>query len=59
MLSHTRMGVPYEYTRMGQYTHIGQNTYIIVRPLVTMYLLSSVVLIYQLFFKPFSIDETV
>ena len=33
MLSHTRMGVPYEYThmgrpiytRMGQYTHMGQN----------------------------------
>ena len=27
MLSHTRMGVPYEYTRMGQHTHIGQNSY--------------------------------
>ena len=35
MLSHTRMGVPYEYThmgrpmhtRMGQYTHMGQNRY--------------------------------
>ena len=23
--AHTRMGVPYEYTRMGRYTHMGQN----------------------------------
>ena len=37
MLSHTRMGVPYEYThmghpiiRMGRYTHMGQNSYYII-----------------------------
>ena len=34
-------------------------TLIIVRLLVAMYLLSSFVLTYQLFFNPFFIDETV
>ena len=26
-LSHTHIGIPYEQTRMGQHTHIGQDSY--------------------------------